>query len=134
MKRLLSLALIVSLTFSVTRASAAPKPLPDLKLQLTLPWPDGLPGPMRGPVEGSIILPPALAVEISRHLEWGDKLPGLAQAAMDDALADKDRFIAEAEARRKDAEDHQGVPVWVLPTGIIGGIILGVLMVFAVKK
>lgn len=134
MKRLLSLVLIACLTFSATRASAAPKLPLNLKLQLTLPWPEGLPPPVHGPVEGSIILPPELAVEISRHLEWGDKLPGLAQAAMDDALADKDRFIAEAEAKRKYAEDHQGVPVWVLPTGIIGGIILGVLMVFAVRK
>ena len=133
MKRLLSLVLIASLTSSVAKASS-PRLAADLTLKLTLPWAKGLPLPMRGPVEGSVILSEATAAEISRHLEWGEKLPALCQLSMEDLAADKDRFIAEAEAKRKYAEDHQGVPTWALPAGIIGGILLGIVIAIEVRK
>lgn len=91
-----------------------------------LEWPQGLPEPILN-ADGSVTLPGPLAAETAKHLIFAeDEYPKLCQQHLDEQRHALDEALRESERLRVE-EGQDGFPGWAVTTGILGGVILGII-------
>lgn len=93
-----------------------------LRAPTALEWTKGLPSAQSAP-DGSIILPPALAVEVLAQLKYADEYPDLCQEVIDNQHA---LDQAEMDKKLKEEKAKRGVPGWLVPVGGVVGFALGI--------